>query len=83
MDDSEHKFFNELCSYENLFIAYKKARKGKTSKPYVIDFEKDLEKNLMQLRAELLLHSYRPKPLKTFILKMFILMNWTNSLSIN
>ncbi len=69
MDDSDHKLFNELCSYRNIFLAYGKARKGKTSRPYVVEFEKDLEENLMQLRTELLLHSYRPKPLKTFILR--------------
>ncbi len=35
----------------------------------VIEFEKKLKENLLQLRAELLFHVYNPKPLKTFILK--------------
>lgn len=58
-----------MCTYENLELAYKKARKGKTCKSYVVDFEKNLKKNLLQLRTELLMHTYRPKPLKTFILR--------------
>ena len=60
--------WNKLCSYENLELAFRRARKHKTLKLYVMEFEKNLEENLLQLRAELLLHSYRPKPLETFIL---------------
>lgn len=61
--------YQNLCSYENLYLAFKKARKRKTLKPYVIKFEKDLKNNLLQLRMELLFHSYKPMPLKTFILR--------------
>ena len=58
--------YNALCYYDNLFLAYKKARKHKTTKPYVIEFEKNLKENLLLLRSELLLHFYRPKPLVSF-----------------
>ncbi len=61
--------FDKVCEYENLKEAFQKARKGKTLKQYVIDFECDLEVHLRTLRNELLLHSYRPKPLQTFILR--------------
>src|SRR3989338_6661507 len=61
--------WKELCSYKNLEQAYKNARKHKTLKPYVIEFEKDLKNNLSLLRTELLIHSYKPKPLETFILR--------------
>ena len=61
--------YKELCSYENLVLAFKKARKHKTLKPCVIEYEKNLKENLLQLRAELLLKSYRTMPLKIFILK--------------
>jgi len=64
-----YNLYNELCSYENLELAYKKARKHKTLKPYVIEFEKELKKNLSILRIELLLHSYKPQPLETFIIR--------------
>ena len=61
--------YDNLCSYENLKLAFRKAKKGKSSKQYVIEFEKNLEDNLLLLRSELLLHSYKPQPLKTFILR--------------
>jgi retron-type reverse transcriptase len=64
-----NNLYSQLCSYENLFSAYQKARKHKTRKPYVIEFENDLTNNLLQLRADLLFHSYRPEPLKTFIIR--------------
>ncbi len=61
--------YGQLCSYDNLHLAFRKARKHKTLKDYVVEFEKDLKNNLLQLRLELMLHSYRPEPLKTFVLR--------------
>lgn len=55
-----------LCSYENLELAFRKARKRKTTKPYVIEFESNLKENLNQLNRELETLSYRPRPLTTF-----------------
>jgi RNA-directed DNA polymerase len=66
---TSRNLYNEICSSENLKLAFKKASKRKTFKPYVIEFAKNLKENLQQLRTELLLHSYRPKRLKTFILR--------------
>lgn len=57
-----------LCNYDNLELAYQRARKGKTQKPYVLEFEKDLKNNLLLLQTELFLHSYRPKPLIDFLI---------------
>lgn len=65
---SDNLYF-AICSYQNLMNAYKKARKKKTKKDYVLEFEKNLKENLLLLQTELLLHSYRPKPLKTFIIR--------------
>lgn len=59
----------ELCNIKNLKLAYKKARKGKTTTDYVLLFENNLSANLQELRQELLFHYYRPKPLQTFILR--------------
>lgn len=64
-----NNLYEEIISEENLFLAYKKARKGKTTKPYVIEFEKNLKNNLKTLRIELLFHSYKPSPLETFIVR--------------
>jgi len=66
--DNKRDLWKGLCSYDNLLLAFKKARRHKTQKQYVIDFEKDLETNLLLLRSELLLHSYAPKPLVHFII---------------
>ncbi len=61
--------YDRVCSYDNLLKAFKKARKGKTTYNYVIEFEQNLEHNLQQLRYELLLHAYRPRLLKNFIIR--------------
>ena len=63
------KLYQNLCSYENLLSAYLKARKGKTKRQYVIEFERGLLNNIKRLRTELLLHFYQPEYLKTFILR--------------
>ena len=61
--------WEELCTLDNLEFAYKKARKGKASKRYIIEFEKDFYTNLSILRFELMFNFYQPKPLKTFVIK--------------
>jgi len=59
--------YAELCSYENLALAFKKARKRKALKNYVIAFETDLKENLLKLQFELQVFTYQPAPIKTFI----------------
>jgi retron-type reverse transcriptase len=54
---------------KNLILAYKKARKHKTKKNYVIKFEENLAYNLKILYDELESQTYKPKPLKTFVLR--------------
>ncbi len=61
--------YNNLCSFKNLYLAYIKARKNKTKKDYVIKFENNLEQELKTLKEELELLTYKPKPLKRFIIK--------------
>lgn len=68
MENSDN-LFDKLCSYENLELALKKARKRKTLKHYVMEFERNLKQNLIDLRNELIFHTYSPKPLKTFIVR--------------
>jgi len=64
-----NKLYEEICSMNNLANAWQKARKGKTKKGYVIEFEKGIRKNLLKLREELLNQIYKPKPLVTFTLR--------------
>ncbi len=58
-----------LCSYENLYLAYLKARREKSKKEYVILFEKNLKENLENLKRELELQTYHPHSLKKFIVR--------------
>ena len=61
--------WQELCSIDNLFLAYTRARKHKTQKQYVIEFEKGLQKNLLRLQWELLTFTYYPRPLEVFTIR--------------
>ncbi len=65
-----HKnLYQKLCSKENIVLAFKKAQKRKSRKPYVIEFKDNLNKNLRILRDELLSEEYKPRPLRTFIIR--------------
>jgi retron-type reverse transcriptase len=61
--------YDQLCSFENLELAFKKARKRKTQKDYVIEFEAYLKENLVNLQFELRTFTYRPRPIKTFVVR--------------
>lgn len=61
--------YDNICYLSNLRIAFRKARKGKTKKWYVKEFEVDLENNLLQLKQELETLTYQPMPLKRFIVR--------------
>jgi len=58
--------YDSLCSFENLYQAFIKARKGKRHKPAVAAFERNLEDELLQLQEELSGRSYRPGPYRSF-----------------
>lgn len=61
--------YHNLCSYENLELAFKKARKRKTLKDYVIEFEANLKENLLELQFELQTLTYQPAPITMFIIR--------------
>lgn len=69
MTRTAKNIYESICLMKNLRKAYRKARKGKGLKWYVIEFEADLEKNLIQLQKELLKMTYEPMPLKEFVIK--------------
>ena len=56
----------EVTAFENLLLAFRKAAKGKRSKPPVAAFEYHLEENLFQLQEELRSGRYRPGPYSNF-----------------
>ncbi len=69
MAHTYNNLYSKIYDLRNLFFAYLEARKGKTRKPYVIEFEANLRENLLKLHEELKNQTYSPKSLKTFILR--------------
>jgi len=63
------KLYQKVCSIENLHLAFEKAKKGKTSKPYVIKFEENLDEELQTLQKELESLTYKPHGLTRFIIR--------------
>src|SRR6056297_3122092 len=66
---SETNIYEKIASFENIVFAWKKARKGKINKKYVKEFENSLDYNIKKLRYELKSQTYKPGPLKIFILR--------------
>lgn len=64
-----NNIYSEIYNLSNLILAWRKARKGKTKKDYVKEFEQDTLGNLLKLQEELEKQIYSPQPLKTFILR--------------
>jgi RNA-directed DNA polymerase len=52
--------YPQIYSFENLYLAFRAARKGKRSRVAVAAFEFDMERNLLQLQTELRDQTYRP-----------------------
>jgi RNA-directed DNA polymerase len=61
--------YPEIYSKKNLILSWKKARKGKTKKEYVVNFEKEIVKNINSLYKELKNQTYKPKPMEVFVLR--------------
>ncbi len=64
-----NNLYNKVCSEENIYNAFRKARKGKSGRAYVKQFEEDLNGNLRKLKNELESQEYCPLPTKTFVVK--------------
>lgn len=56
----------KLVSFENLLLAYRKARRGKRSRPGVAEFGLDLERQLLALQRELENGEYQPGGYRLF-----------------
>ena len=53
------RLFNEIIGPENLFLAWREFRRGKSDKSGVVEFERQLESHVFQLHRELANKSYR------------------------
>ena len=56
----------QVVSFDNLLLAYRKARRGKGRSPEVARFALNLEKELFALQRELQDHAYRPGAYRLF-----------------
>ncbi len=52
--------YPRICAFDNLLLAFEKARRHKRMKPYVSEFEYALEHNLLRLQEDLLAETYQP-----------------------
>jgi RNA-directed DNA polymerase len=60
--------YPQVCAWENLELAYRRARKGKRARKPAAVFEFDRERNLTELQEELLQKTYRPGPYHSFLI---------------
>lgn len=58
--------FSPIHTFENLYRAFRRARKGKRDQEEVAAFEHDLEANLLRLQADLQAGTYCPGPYHHF-----------------
>jgi RNA-directed DNA polymerase len=61
--------YPQICTFENLFLAFRGAAKGKRGRPEVAAFEQNLEPNLFRLQEELAAQTYRPAPYYHFAIR--------------
>ncbi len=58
--------YSHICSFENLYVAYLLARRGKRSKAQVAAFEREQEDELLRLQDDLTAEAYTPGPYHSF-----------------
>ncbi|MBP8294397.1 MAG: group II intron reverse transcriptase domain-containing protein [Caldilineaceae bacterium] len=61
--------FPEITDFANLYLAFRKARRGKRSRNAVAAFEVDMAANLFELQEELRSHAYRPGAYHNFYVR--------------
>ena len=63
-----NNLFQTICSFQNLHLAYLKARKCKRYRDEILEFSYNLEENLLKLQEELLSQTYRHGSYREFII---------------
>ena len=64
-----NNIYTLVCRLDRIIIAWRKARKGKTTKQDISEFEKNTIKHLLDLHNELKNQIYQLKPLQSFPLR--------------
>lgn len=60
--------FEQVCDFENLYLAYRKARKGKRYRPQTAMFERVQDDELLSLQEELQSKTYKPGAYHSFFI---------------
>lgn len=66
MAKAYRNLFPQICSFENLHLAWRNARRGKRGRTEVAAFEYQAESNLFRLQEALLTGRYRPAGYRSF-----------------
>jgi retron-type reverse transcriptase len=61
--------YPEICSFENLYLAARKAQRGKRFQPNVYEFNRNLEENLILLQKELEEKTWSPGQYRNFYIQ--------------
>ena len=64
---NRHPPFDAICDIENLYRAWHKMSLGKSSKPAILEFYRDLDANLASIASDLRNGTYRPGAFNTFL----------------
>jgi RNA-directed DNA polymerase len=62
------RLYPRVWNWDNLYLAYRKARKGKRGKRPAAEFEFRLEDNLVDLQEELVARTYQPGSYHSFLI---------------
>ncbi len=60
MPKTYNNLWKKIIDFENIFLAFKEARKGKRYKNEVLEFSNDLESNLISIQNELIWDKWKP-----------------------
>lgn len=60
--------YPQICDFENIYLAYRKARKGKRGRMQPAMFERVQDDELLALQEELQTHSYKPGAYHSFFI---------------
>ena len=66
---THNNLFNQICSFNNINLAYLKTRRNKRYKKDILKFSFDLEENLLEIQRELENGTYNHSSYKEFIIE--------------
>ena len=67
MPKTYRHLYDDICAFENLHLAYLKARRDKRYRPKVLEFSAHLEEELLRLQSELMMGAYRTGEYRRFM----------------